>query len=129
MRETLVAKAPPAGAVRSIEGPAADHDPGTLGDCSITRAEITRLCERWLAAEQRGRQAKTLEDREAAAAEMEDVAGARYRVLDDIANFFLQGLRLATDYQRDALTLYLADLLAGELKPICDALARLEARR
>jgi hypothetical protein len=60
---------------------------------------------------------------------MEDAAGAFYSVEDDVASFFLQGLRLTMGYQREALSLYLAELLAGELKPICDALARLEARR
>ena len=96
---------------------------------SAVRAELARIAGRFEAADRRAKAADAAADREAAEAERQDAAGEFWAAGEDLAQLLLLLLRYAVRNQPEALTALLAEALRPELRPILEAVARLEARR
>src|SRR5437868_5682779 len=96
---------------------------------SLVRAELARIGERFEAADRRAKRAATMEDREAAEAERQEVAGDSWALGTQLADFLLLLIRYALRHQPAALTMYLTEALRPELEPMAAALARQEVGR
>ncbi len=102
---------------------AADRAKSAVGE------ELSRICRRFEAADQRARSADTAPDRAAALTERDEAAGEFYAAEMGLADLLLTMFRVAVGHRPDALRMYMAELLRPELEPVLEAVARLEARR
>jgi len=96
---------------------------------SLLRDELTRIAERFEAADHRAKRATTIQDGEAAEWERLEAAGNFWAAEADLADLLLLLLRLALRHQPAALAQYLSQALREELKTLADAIVELEARR
>jgi hypothetical protein len=94
----------------------------------LIRAEIDAIVDRFDAADQAAKRAATLEDREAAEAAREDVEADLYALGEDLADLLLLLIRYASTHRREALEMYLAELLRPQLDAMARSIATLEAR-
>lgn len=112
-----------------LRGPEQASSPPTAGESrarSLVQSELSRIADRFDAANRLLRQAKSTEDREFAEAMRRDAAGQFWAFGQELADLLLLLIRMALSHRRDALGSYLADALRPELAPIVAAVARLE---
>jgi hypothetical protein len=110
------------------DNPAANNEPPPRS-ASLLAAELQRIAECFLAADRRAKRVTNIANRDAAELERPQAAGEFRAAEIDMADLFCLLLRLAVQYQADAVGLYLAEALHSELKDLAEAVARLEARQ
>jgi hypothetical protein len=96
--------------------------------CSLIRAELAQIAERFEAADRRAKRAATIADREAAEAERREAGGDFWSAGNALGELGVLFVRYARQYQPDALRLLLVEVLRPELEPLAQAITKLEAR-
>jgi hypothetical protein len=103
---------------------ASAHGTGPEPMRSFVRDELCCIGGRFEAADRRAKQAATLADREQAEEEARAAEGDYWAAEMELADLVLLLLRQATAHRRDALRMYLLEILGDEIVEIAVAAAK-----